>query len=259
MQNQNQNQAKTKISIRNLHKAFGEKKVLQGIDLDIKEGEIMYVIGKSGTGKSVLLKHLTGLMHPDKGEVLVDGSNIFSMTDKELMQVRSHFGILFQMAALFDSMTVYENVAFALHRFTQKSEEEIRAIVKEKLMLVGLKDVEEKNPADLSTGMQKRVGLARAIAMNPQVVLYDEPTTGVDPILASAVDDLITTLNKELKVTSIVISHDMQSSFRTAHRVGMLYHGNFVLVGTPDDFKTSENPIVRQFVEGSAKGPMGIL
>lgn len=250
---------KTKISIQNLHKSFGEKKVLQGINLDIYEGEVLYVIGKSGTGKSVLLKHITGLMHPDQGQVFVDERNIFDLSSSEMMQVRSRFGVLFQMAALFDSMNVYENVSFALKRFTKKSEEELRELVAQKLLLVGLKGMEEKYPSDLSMGMQKRVGLARAIAMEPQVVLYDEPTTGVDPILAAAVDDLITTLNQELGVTSIVISHDMQSSFRTAHRVGMLYNGNFVLVGTPDDFKNSENAVVRQFVEGSAQGPMEIL
>lgn len=250
---------KIKIRVRNLYKAFGDKKVLQGVDLDIREGEIIYVIGKSGTGKSVFLKHLTALMRPDAGSIEIDGQDIFTLSDVELMRMRSRFGVLFQMAALFDSMSVYENVAFALQRFTKKSEKEIHTIVKEKLSLVGLAGIEDKYPSDLSMGMQKRVGLARAIAMQPQVVLYDEPTTGVDPILGSAVDDLISTLNKELGVTSIVISHDMQSSFRTAHRVAMLYHGNFVLIGTPDDFKNSTNPIVQQFVEGSAQGPMGIL
>lgn len=248
-----------KISIRNLRKSFGPKHILQGVNLDIRRGEIMYVIGKSGTGKSVLLKHLTALMRPDDGTIFIDNEDLFKLDDEGLNRVRRKFGVLFQMAALFDSLTVFENVAFTLRRFTDKSDDEIKKLVKEKLNLVGLKGVEDARPSSLSQGMQKRVGLARAIAIDPEVVLYDEPTTGVDPILASAVDDLIKKLNEELGVTTIVISHDMQSVFRTAHRVSMLYDGDFILTGTPKDFKQSEDPVVKQFVKGEAKGPIPLV
>lgn len=248
-----------KVKIDNLFKSFGPKHVLRGVSLDVQAGEVLYVIGKSGTGKSVLLKHISALMVPDNGSVWIDGQNLFELPEEELMEVRRKMGILFQMAALFDSMTVYENVAFTLRRFTEKKEKEIREIVREKLALVGLKDVEHLNPSSLSGGMQKRVGLARAIAINPEIVLYDEPTTGVDPILGAAVDDLIKSLNHELRVTSIVISHDMNSVFRTADRVALLNEGQFVKVGTPDEFKDSDDPVVRQFVDGVATGPIPIL
>ncbi len=247
------------ISIKNVHKRFGSKVVLDGVSLDIYPGEILYIIGKSGTGKSVMLKNITGLMKPDKGEITIQGKNILEMDEKEWSELRKKMGVLFQMAALFDSLSVFDNVAFTLKRFTNKNIDEIREIVREKLRLVGLSGVEEMRPASLSTGMQKRVGLARAISLDPEIVLYDEPTTGVDPILASAVDDMIKTLNAKLKVTSIVISHDLKSVFRTAHRVAMLYNGSFVLVGTPEEFLNSQDPVVRQFVEGRAHGPMEIL
>ncbi len=250
---------KVKISIRNLKKSFGPKHILKGVSLDIYEGEILYIIGKSGTGKSVMLKHISALMRPDSGQVIIDEDDIFALDDKKLNLVRRKLGVLFQMAALFDSMSVYENVAFSLRRFFKFTEPEIAAIVKEKLELVGLRGVEHLNPSALSGGMQKRVGLARAIAAQPEIVLYDEPTTGVDPILAAAVDDLIKKLNRELGVTSIVISHDMNSVFRTAHRVAMLYDGHFVKIGTPQEFRESDDPVVRQFVEGRAQGPMPIL
>ncbi len=247
------------ISIRNVHKKFGSKVVLNGVSLDIYPGEILYIIGKSGTGKSVMLKNITGLMKPDKGEITIQGKNILEMDEREWSDLRKKMGVLFQMAALFDSLSVFDNVAFTLKRFTDKNIDEIREIVREKLRLVGLSGVEEMRPASLSGGMQKRVGLARAISLDPEIVLYDEPTTGVDPILASAVDDMIKTLNAKLKVTSIVISHDLKSVFRTAHRVAMLYNGGFVLVGTPEEFLHSQDPVVRQFVEGRAHGPMEIL
>ena len=250
---------KVKIAIEEIYKSFGEKHVLQGVDLDIFEGEVMYIIGKSGSGKSVTMKHISALLKPDKGRVLIDNVDIFQLDDEELGRQRKKLGVLFQMAALFDSMTVFENVAFSLRRFTKKSEEEIEDLVMQKLKLVGLRGVEQLNPSSLSMGMQKRVGLARAIAIEAEIVLYDEPTTGVDPILASAVDDLIKTLNEELKVTSVVISHDMKSTFRTADRVAMLYDGKFILTGEPDEFKYSDNEIVRQFVDGKAHGPIPIL
>ena len=247
------------VELRDVHKAFGEKKVLEGVTLDITKGEVFYIIGKSGSGKSVILKHITRLMEPDAGEIFLFGKALSEQDENSMNDIRLKMGVLFQMSALFDSMTVFDNVAFSLRRFTDKTPEEIEELVYEKLKLVGLSGIEQAKPADLSGGMQKRVGLARAIALGPQVVLYDEPTTGVDPILASAVDDLILSLNKELGVTSIVISHDMTSVFRTADRIAMLYEGNFLKVGSPDDFKESSDPVIRQFLAGSANGPMAIL
>lgn len=247
------------VRLENVHKSFGTKHVLRGVNLDILRGEIIYIIGKSGSGKSVTLKNITGLLKPDSGRVLVDGLDVHALSDTELNKLRRKMGVLFQMAALFDSMSVFENVAFAPRRFTKMSEAEIQELVREKLELVGLRGVEHLNPSALSGGMQKRVGLARAIALDPEIVLYDEPTTGVDPILGAAVDDLIKSLNTKIGVTSIVISHDIASVFRTAHRVAMLYDGVFRLIGTPEDFKKSDDPVIRQFVEGSAVGPIPIL
>lgn len=247
------------VRLENVHKSFGTKHVLRGVNLDILRGEIIYIIGKSGSGKSVTLKNITGLLKPDSGRVLVDGLDVHALSDTELNKLRRKMGVLFQMAALFDSMSVFENVAFAPRRFTKMNEAEIQELVREKLELVGLRGVEHLNPSALSGGMQKRVGLARAIALDPEIVLYDEPTTGVDPILGAAVDDLIKSLNAKIGVTSIVISHDIASVFRTAHRVAMLYDGVFRLIGTPEDFKKSDDPVIRQFVEGSAVGPIPIL
>ncbi|HRP70520.1 MAG TPA: ABC transporter ATP-binding protein [Turneriella sp.] len=249
----------THIHLDNVSKSFGTKHILRGINLEIKRGEIIYIIGKSGSGKSVTLKNITGLMRPEPGRVLIDGHDIHAVDNTTLNEIRKKMGVLFQMAALFDSMSVFENVAFAPRRFTKLTMEEISALVKEKLTLVGLKDVERLNPSALSGGMQKRVGLARAIAMSPEIVLYDEPTTGVDPILAAAIDDLIRSLNTKTGVTSIVISHDMASVLRTADRVAMLYDGVFRRVGTTEEFKNSTDPVVRQFVEGNAEGPIPIL
>jgi phospholipid/cholesterol/gamma-HCH transport system ATP-binding protein len=247
------------VRLENISKSFGTKHVLRGVNLEIMRGEIIYIIGKSGSGKSVTLKNITGLLKPDSGRVIIDGLDVHALDDKELNSLRRKMGVLFQMAALFDSMSVFENVAFAPRRFTKMTEAEIHKLVIEKLELVGLRGVEHLNPSALSGGMQKRVGLARAIALDPEIVLYDEPTTGVDPILAAAVDDLIKSLNAKIGVTSIVISHDIASVFRTAQRVAMLYDGAFRLVGTPEDFKKSDDPVIRQFVEGSATGPIPIL
>lgn len=247
------------VRLENISKSFGTKHVLRGVNLDIMRGEIIYIIGKSGSGKSVTLKNITGLLRPDAGRVIIDGLDVHSLDDNQLNALRRKMGVLFQMAALFDSMSVFENVAFAPRRFTKMTEAEIHRLVLEKLELVGLRGVEHLNPSALSGGMQKRVGLARAIALDPEIVLYDEPTTGVDPILGAAVDDLIKSLNAKIGVTSIVISHDIASVFRTAQRVAMLYDGVFRLIGTPDDFKKSDDPVIRQFVEGSATGPIPIL
>lgn len=250
---------KPKIVIEGLQKSFGEKRVLSDVDLEIYPGEIMYVIGKSGAGKSVLLKHLIGLVQPDAGRILFDGVDIYSQGDAEVAEFRKKTGVLFQMAALFDSLSVYENVAFLLKRFTRLPPQQIKRVALEKLALVGLQGVEDANPASLSIGMQKRVGLARAIALDPEIIFCDEPTTGVDPLIGAAVDDLIIKLNKELGVTVLVISHDMESVFRTAHRVAMLFEGRPHFVGSPQQLGESQDAVVRQFVAGEAHGPIPIV
>lgn len=245
-----------KIAVKNVSKKFGEQVVLDNVSLDIFPGEIMYVIGKSGSGKSVMLKNMIKLLIPDQGNILINEQNIFDLNDKQLIEFRKKTGVLFQMAALFDSMTVFDNVAFTLKRFTKYSRGEIEDIVNNKLTMVGLKGFEKRWPSSLSIGMQKRVGLARAIALDPEIIFCDEPTTGVDPLLGAAVDDLIVKLNRELGVTVMVISHDMESTYRVAHRVAMLYQGKFEFTGSVDELKNSDNAIVRQFISGSAKGPM---
>lgn len=250
---------KPMISVKNLSKKFKDQVVLDKINLDINPGEIMYVIGKSGSGKSVLLKNMVKLLTPDEGEIIIDDNDILSLSDIKLNEFRKKTGVLFQMAALFDSMTVFDNVAFSLRRFSKYPKKQITEIVNEKLALVGLKGYGNKSPASLSIGMQKRVGLARAIALDPEIIFCDEPTTGVDPLLGAAVDDLIVKLNRELSVTVMVISHDMDSVFRVAHRVAMLYNGKFEFIGSPEELKSTSNPVVQQFVKGSAYGPMTVI
>jgi phospholipid/cholesterol/gamma-HCH transport system ATP-binding protein len=247
------------ISIKNVSKKFKDQKVLDGVNLEINQGEIVYVIGKSGSGKSVLLKNMIRLFSPEEGEIIIDGADIFKFDEKQLIEFRKKTGVLFQMAALFDSLTVFDNVAFTLRRFTKNSKAQIKEIVDEKLSLVGLRGYGDAWPAALSIGMQKRVGLARAIAMEPKIIFCDEPTTGVDPLLGAAVDDLIKKLNRDLGVTVMVISHDMESTFRVAHKVAMLYNGKFEFTGSTEELKKSENPVVRQFVSGSAQGPMSVI
>ncbi len=244
------------IEVIDVHKSFGSLKVLQGISLKVEKGESMTVIGGSGSGKSVLLKHIIGLLFPDRGRVIIDGQVLNHLDARGLNELRKKFGMLFQGAALFDSLTVWENVGFALKQHTKLSDREIREIATRKLALVGLKDVEDKMPADLSGGMKKRVGLARAIAMDPAIILYDEPTTGLDPITADAINDLIVDLRKKLGVTSVAITHDMQSAYKISDRIAMLYKGQIQEVGTVDEIRNTKNPIVRQFITGSAVGPI---
>ncbi len=244
------------IKIRDLHKAFGDKKVLKGLNLDAREGETLVVIGQSGSGKSVLLKHIIGLMHPDKGKIFVEGKDISDLSETEWMDIRRKFGMLFQSAALFDSMTVEENVAFGLKRFTDLSAEKIMDAVKESLNQVGLSGIEKLMPHELSGGMKKRVGLARAIVYKPNIMLYDEPSTGIDPIRADAINDLILQLTKEMNVTSLVITHDMASAYKVADRIAMLYNGVIVECGTPKEIRESDNPVVNQFIHGLAEGPI---
>ncbi len=249
---------KTKIRIENLYKAFGSKVILKGVNLEVYDGEKLCIIGKSGTGKSVIMKHLIGMLEPDSGKIFVDNDELTSAHDLKKERIISKFGILFQGAALFDSMNIYDNVAFGLRR-QGVSEDEIASIVIEKLEQVGLKNIERKFPSELSGGMQKRVGLARAIAVKPEIMLYDEPTTGVDPITGGSVDRLINEMNEKVGITSIVVTHDMKSAYRVADRIAMLYEGEIIFTGTPDEVRNTDNPYVRQFIEGTIKGPIKVI
>jgi phospholipid/cholesterol/gamma-HCH transport system ATP-binding protein len=247
------------IRIRGLKKRLGTKRVLDGVDLDIESGQTVVVVGRSGTGKSVLLKHIIGLMKPDAGSVEIEGVNIVGMSEREMAPVRRRFGMLFQGAALFDSLTVGENVGLGLREHHLKSEDEIRHIVSERLEWVDLAGTENMRPSSLSGGMRKRAGLARAIAMDPDYILYDEPTTGLDPITADAIDALIRSLQKRLGVTSIVVTHDMVSANKIGDRMAMLHDGGVVFEGTMEEGRTTKDPIVRQFIEGSQAGPITAL
>jgi phospholipid/cholesterol/gamma-HCH transport system ATP-binding protein len=239
------------IRIRGLRKAFGSHEVLKGVDLDIERGRINIIIGGSGQGKSVLMKHLMGLLKPDAGHIYVDGQDIVPLDDVDINEVRRKFGMLFQYAALFDSLTVEENVAFPLVEHTNKGKAEIKRLVTERLNALGLRNIEKKYPAELSGGMRKRVGLARALVLEPEILLYDEPTTGLDPVATKNVDDMIRDISHQTGVTSVVISHDMASTFRIAHKISMLYDGKIAVTGTPDEIKRSTLPFVREFVEMS--------
>lgn len=247
------------IEIKNLTKSFGNHKVIDNLNLKIYDKETVVIIGRSGCGKSVLLKHIIGILKPDKGSIYINGEDITKYDEKKLNELRKKFGMLFQGAALFDSLTVEENVAFALSRFTNLSKDEIKARVKEKLALVGLKDVENLKPAELSGGMKKRVGLARALAMNPEIILYDEPTTGLDPIMADVINDLIIDLKKKINVTGIAVTHDMKSAYKIADRIAMMFNGKIIEEGTPEEIQKTKNPIVKQFISGDAKGPIPVI
>ncbi|MCK4948406.1 MAG: ABC transporter ATP-binding protein [Candidatus Aureabacteria bacterium] len=244
------------IEIIDVHKNFGELEVLKGVNLSVKRGETIVIIGRSGCGKSVLLKHLIGILTPDSGKLLFNGVNISQMKENELVEHRKKFGMLFQAAALFDSLSVKENVAFGLREHMDLSEEEIDRITSKKLSLVGLYAVEGKKPAELSGGMRKRVGLARAFAMDPAIILYDEPTTGLDPITSDVINELIVKIKKELHVTSFAVTHDMKSAYKIADRIAMLYDGKIIESGTPEEIQNTSNPIVRQFIAGNSKGPI---
>lgn len=236
------------ISIINLYKSFADQQVLRGINLEIPKGGVTVILGSSGQGKTVLLKHLIGLLQPDRGQVMVDGTELGRLAETELNDFRKKFGMLFQSGALFDSLTVGENVAFPLREHTTLSGEEIRGKVREKLAQVGLEGVEGKMPAELSGGMRKRVGLARAIALEPEIILYDEPTTGLDPLMTAAINRLVLDMQRELRVTSVIISHDIESTFSVANKVAMLYEGKIVEAGTPEQFRRSAHPYVKQFL-----------
>jgi len=247
------------IEVKDVHKSFGRQKVLDGVNLKVEDGKTTVIIGRSGGGKSVLLKHLIGLLKPDTGQVLVDDVDITKLNDRDLNEIRKKFGMLFQEAALFDSMNVRENVAFPLREHARMGEKEIREIVADRLRAVGLAGVEEKMPSELSGGMRKRVGLARAIAMHPKIVLFDEPTTGLDPVMTEAINRLIMDTQERYDLTCVVISHDLQSIFKIGHKIAMLYEGQIVAYGAPDDIRSSDNPVIRQFMAGSIEGPIQVI
>ncbi len=247
-----------KIELRDIYKSFGSKAILQGASLKIDRGTTQVILGGSGTGKSVLLKCLLGLEDIDSGQILVDGVEISRLKGTERMELMRKFGMLFQGAALFDSMTIWENVAFVPLQQGMKREQ-AKDLAIDKLRMVGLKpEVAMQMPASLSGGMRKRAGLARAICHEPEIILYDEPTTGLDPITADVINDLIIKLQDQLKCTSVMITHDMPSAFKCADNMAFLYKGKFVAEGTAKDFKTTDNPMVRQFVEGRANGPIEV-
>jgi phospholipid/cholesterol/gamma-HCH transport system ATP-binding protein len=240
------------IKLDNVYKAFGEKKVLEGFSLEVDEGETMVIIGYSGTGKSVAIKHIVGLLMPDSGTVFVDGQEVPELPREKLYELRQKVGYVFQFAALFDSMTVGENVAMALRKTRTMSEKEIAERVTESLALVDLPDAESKFPAELSGGMRKRVGIARAIAKRPKYILYDEPTTGLDPVTSAVIDELMIRMRDKLGVTSVVITHDMRSAYSVGTRIAMLYDGKVRQVGSVDEIRHTTDPVVRQFIEGKA-------
>jgi len=244
------------IKFDNVFKSFDEKEVLRGVSLDIAQNESVVIIGQSGCGKSVLLKHINALIKPESGTVSVDGKDVSGMRFLDLAEVRMNIGMLFQSAALLDSLSVADNVGLALKEKWHYSEKERMEIVEEKLSLVGLSGTSGKFPSELSGGMRKRVGLARAIATNPAILLYDEPTTGLDPITADRINDLIINLHEKLHVTSITVTHDMTSAYKVGERIVMLYDGKAEFEGTPDETKNSGNPIVMQFINGQAEGPI---
>ncbi|MDR2426341.1 MAG: ABC transporter ATP-binding protein [Endomicrobium sp.] len=244
------------IKVENLNKSFGNKRVLCGINFDVYDGETLVIIGASGTGKSILLKNIVGLVKPTVGLIHIDGVEITSCSSKELQEIQKKLGYVFQESALFDSLTIEENVAFGLRTLTKLNDKEISKRVVQCLHMVGLNNVEKLKPSELSGGMKKRAGLARAIAYQPKYIFYDEPTTGLDPIMSDVISDLIINLRQHLKVTSIVVTHDMKSAYKIADRIIMLYKGEIIFTGTTEETKNTKNPVVKQFIEGSSQGPI---
>ena len=247
------------IHFKGIYKAFGAFEILKGVDLHFSRGEITVVIGRSGSGKSVILKHILGFLKPDKGEIIIRDRHTRDFRKKDWLDIRRSFGMLFQDSALFDSMSVLENVAFPLIEHTNKPKDEIFDIALKKLKMVGLVNAETKMPAELSGGMRKRVALARAIATDPELVLFDEPTTGLDPIVTTVIDSLIRETQQESGCTYIVISHDIEATFRVADKIAMLYDGEIVEEGTPDYMRNCENPLLQQFIKGEIEGPFNIF
>jgi phospholipid/cholesterol/gamma-HCH transport system ATP-binding protein len=247
------------IRIRGLRKKLGGKQVLDGIELDVPAGCTLVVLGRSGTGKSVLLKHIIGLMQPDEGTIEVDGQIITGLSERELNEVRKRFGMLFQSAALFDSLSVGENIALPLREHTHMTPAEISQRVRERLEWVGMQGIEENRTSSLSGGMRKRVGLARAIAMDPAYILYDEPTTGLDPIMADVINRLIRSLQKRIGVTSIVVTHDLHSAMQVGDELALIHEGRVVFTGTPAEAHETESVLVRQFIEGNSENVTGAV
>ena len=244
------------IEIRNLYKAFDGKQILNGMNLTVRRGETKVIIGRSGVGKSVLLKNVVGLVRPDAGSIKVNGVEVTSLEEKEYNKIRMEIGLVFQGGALFDSMSVGDNVAFVLNEFMDLDKKTIDDRVTDALALVGLKDVQNLMPSQLSGGMKKRVSLARVLCMEPQIILYDEPTSEVDPITAAAINNLIIEMRDKLKVTSIVVTHDMNMAYRVADSIAMFYHGQVIADGTVDEIRNSKHPVVNQFIHGQAHGPI---
>jgi phospholipid/cholesterol/gamma-HCH transport system ATP-binding protein len=244
------------IKIEEVCKNFDSHKVLNNTNLNIEKGQTTVIIGRSGCGKSVLLKHIVGILRPDSGKIFIDGQDILSLNEKQMKDLNLKIGMVFQGGALFDSMTVGENVGFALIEHRQIEKRELLERIEEALSLVDLSGIENLMPSELSGGMKKRVSLARAICMKPEIILYDEPTTGVDPITADSINELIISMHDKLKVTSIVVTHDMRSAYRVADRIAMLYQGRIIAEGASDEIQNSDNPVVHQFINGLAKGPI---
>jgi phospholipid/cholesterol/gamma-HCH transport system ATP-binding protein len=246
------------ISLRNVTKSFGSHTVLQDISFDIPRGKISAVMGPSGTGKSVLLKNVIGLLRPDNGEIWVDGEETVSMGEKDLYRVRRKFGVLFQDGALFGSMNMFDNIAFPLREHTKKSEKEIKEIVLDKASLVGLLDHMKKYPGEVSGGMKKRAGLARALAMDPEIILFDEPDSGLDPVRVSYLDELVKKIQEETGATFLIITHNIASVMRTSDYIAVLYQASLVKFASKEEMRTTDNPLIRQFLAGRAMGPIGM-
>lgn len=238
------------IKLVGVHKAFKDQKILDGLDLEIEAGQITVLLGRSGSGKSVTLKHIIGLLKPDAGKVLIDGEDITQLDDRETNRLRARFGVLFQDGALFDSMSVWENIAFPLVEHSKLGTDEIRQRVGQSLEAVGLSGIEHKMPSELSGGMRKRVGLARAIVRKPDVVLYDEPTSGLDPLMTDSINRLIVATQEKFNLTNFIISHDVEAALRIAHKIAVLYQGKILLEGNPDQIRRSDHPFIRAFIEG---------
>jgi phospholipid/cholesterol/gamma-HCH transport system ATP-binding protein len=246
------------IELIDLKKSFGDKVVLDGVNLTIEKGKVTVILGRSGEGKSVLLKHIIGLLKPDSGKILIDGIETTSMNEKEFNEVLMRFGMLFQSGALFDSLSVAGNVGFPLREHTSLKEAEVMSVVGEKLKRVGLEGSEDTMPADLSGGMKKRVGLARAIVMDPEFVLFDEPTTGLDPIMSDSIAKLMLQTKAGSETTYFVITHDIALTGKIADKIAMLHEGKIIAEGTPEEMRENPNPVLRQFMEGSAEGPIKV-
>jgi phospholipid/cholesterol/gamma-HCH transport system ATP-binding protein len=244
------------IEIKELTKVFNTHKVLDSLNLTIEKGTTCVIIGRSGCGKSVLLKHIVRVLMPDKGKIYIDGKDLDTLNEKELDTLRLRIGLVFQGGALFDSLTVGENVGFGLIEHTKISHKELLEKIEEALCMVGLSGIVNLMPSELSGGMKKRVALARAICVKPDIILYDEPTTGVDPITADSINELIKTLHDKLKVTSVVVTHDMKSAYRVADRIAMLYQGKIIAEGSPEEIQNTQHPVVHQFINGLAQGPI---